>query len=146
MVESRKGPPFMVANFNARPGDTPSMTQQRNEATKRTGDDGRQGTIDWYAANFPKKPYTLDSEGFGGRGSDFPQIKVPTLVNSDKGGGALRVAGYNDLASWIDAEYTFVRWPDGSHFQHTTMPERFNKMLAHWLDFYDPAAKSAATK
>ncbi len=142
MIEDGKNPPRPnVVPAAVRPGDTPSMTALRQAAAQRTGDEGRQGTVDWYRANFPGKPYTPGSRAFGSFGTEFPHVKAPTLVVAALTDQALCPCGYNDLGTWIDAEYQFVTWPDGvgSHFQHSQYPERFNKLIGNWLAFNDTA-------
>jgi pimeloyl-ACP methyl ester carboxylesterase len=132
--------PFALPPMTKRAGDTDSMTQLRNEAYQRTGDEGRQGTVDWYRANFPAKPYTPGSRAFGSHGHEFPHVKAPTLMVVDLNDGALDPSGYNELGTWIDADFTLVTWTDGSHFQHSQQPARFNKLLANWLAFNDAEA------
>jgi pimeloyl-ACP methyl ester carboxylesterase len=140
MIVNGKGPNMMrpgTTPMATRPGDTESMTKLRQEAAKRTGDEGRQGTVDWYRANFPGKPYTPGSRAFGSHGQEFPHVKAPTLVVVDLNDFALHPGGYDDLGMWIDADFTMVTWHNGSHFQQSQYPERFNKLIGNWLAFND---------
>ncbi len=149
MIENGKSPQMMQPGYvpsHIRQGDTPSMTNLREEAIKITGDEGRQGTVDWYRANFPGKPYSPHDRAFGSYGTEFPHIKAPTLVVVALNDQALDPGGYNDLATWVDADYTLVTWPDGQHSQHAIQPARFNKRLGDWLAFYDTEAKVPAAK
>ena len=144
MIENGKSPQMMQPGYvpsHIREGDTPSMTKLREAAIKLTGDEGRQGTVDWYRANFPAKPYTPGSRAFGSHGAEFPHVKAPTLVIAALLDGALCPCGYNDIGTWSDADYTFLTWPDGSHFQQSQQPDRFNKAIGNWLALYDTPAK-----
>jgi pimeloyl-ACP methyl ester carboxylesterase len=107
------------------------------DAFARTTTQGRQGTADWYRFNFPSTPYSPNDYAFGYHGADFPHIKAPTLVIAALNDAALRPSGYNDLGSWIDADFTLLTWMDGDHFQHHNQPARFNDAIGRWLDAYD---------
>jgi pimeloyl-ACP methyl ester carboxylesterase len=138
MIVNGKSPQMMKPGYvpsHERAGDTPSMTALRKEAIERTGDEGRQATVDWYRANFPGRPYTPGSRAFGSRGAEFPHVKAPTLVVVDIKDPALNPTGYDQLGTWIDADYTMVTWPDGGHFQHSQQPDRFNRLIDDWLRF-----------
>jgi pimeloyl-ACP methyl ester carboxylesterase len=111
------------------------------EALARTGEEGLKGTVDWYRTNFPAPPFTMESKGFDMHFAEFPHIKAPTLAIMAQNSGALLPAGYNDLATWIDAPFTMVAYLDGVHFEAAASPERFNRTIGNWLDFWDPMPK-----
>lgn len=123
-----------------RPGrvfETAEVEKMWRAAFARDGVKGMQGTVDWYRFNFPSKPYSPNDYAFGYHGSDFPHIKAPTLVIAALNDPALRPSGYDELGSWIDAEFTLLTWPDGGHFQNADQPARFNDAIGRWLDAYD---------
>ena len=148
MIETgTRAAPQRPANEAARapayPGDTPSVAKLRAEASKNSGDEGRQGVVDWYRANFPAKPYTAGSDAFGSRGVEFPHIKAPTLAVVALNDVALHPAGYNDLGSWVDNSFTLVTRPTGDefaggHFMNHEHPKEFNALIASWLNLNDP--------
>ncbi len=123
-------------------GDTPSIAKLRAESAKAQGEEGRQGVVDWYRANFPAKPYTVGSNAFGSRGVEFPHIKAPTLAIAALADVALHPAGYNDLGQWVDNSFTLVTWPSnddpaGGHFMNHVHPKKFNALIASWLNLQD---------
>lgn len=123
-------------------GDTPSIAKLRAESSKNQTEEGRQGVVDWYRANFPAKPYTPGSNAFGSRGVEFPHIKAPTLTIAALSDVALHPAGYNDLGQWVDNSFTLVTWPSaedpaGGHFMNHVHPKKFNALIASWLNLHD---------
>ncbi len=123
-----------------RPGrvfGSPELEKMWRDAYARTTDKGLQGTVDWYRFNFPATPYKPTDYAFGYQGADFPHIKSPTLVVEALNDSALRPGGYDQLGTWIDADFTLVTWPQGDHFQNANQPEKFNTLIGKWLDAND---------
>ena len=131
----------MAPDSPRRAGDPPDVKKMWADAYARTGEIGRKETTDWYRANFPAKPYTPDSKAFGSHGVEFPHIKAPTLVIESLGDQALTPGGYDQLGTWIDAEYQLVTLPVPNHFAQVELPGTINPIMANWLDVHDPSPK-----
>ena len=115
------------------------MFALRSEAAKRTS---KQAIVYWYRVNYPRPPYTLDSEGWGSRGSAFPQVKAPTLTLKANPGRGLQVGGVKDLWSWVDSELTVVTKAIG-HGMMEEDPAWVNRTILSWLTAHDEQARSA---
>ncbi len=117
-------------NAPLRPADTPEIRQMRLEAAQRTW---WEGTADFYKANWPSAPYTLDSPAFGGHGIDYPKVKAPTLVIYGREDAPLLVSGLNELWKWVDNELTTLVLPGRGHAVHNEVPEFVTPRLVNWL-------------
>jgi pimeloyl-ACP methyl ester carboxylesterase len=120
-----------------RPGETDEDRRMRAEAFQRMGDAGLQGVVDWYSVNFPSAPFSPHLRGFDSWGTNFPNIKAPTLVIVALNDGALHPGGYDDISRWFDNEFRLVTWHKAGHSHHLDQPERFNRAISNWLNYYD---------
>ena len=142
IVDTEKAYARSIAGLTTvRPNDPPEIQKMRADANMRTTEKGRIETVDWYRANFPGKPYTPDSRAFGSHGVEFPHVKAPTLVIAALGDRALTPGGYDQLGTWIDAEYQLVTLPVPNHSAQTELPDTINPIMANWLDVHDPSPK-----
>ena len=104
----------------ARPDDTPELTQLRTEAYGRLY---AESIVNFYKANWPRPPFTMETEGFGLRIGEFPQVQAPTLVIYGDADGAFLPATLNDIWKWVDGELTLRVLPGVGHGPHTEVPE-----------------------
>ena len=120
----------------SRQSQTAEIRQLWGDAYRRTSDVAFAGNVDWYRANFPAKPYRLDSEIFGRRGEEFPHVKAPTLVIQSLEDVALMSRSVDGVGSWVDADFTLVTLPGQGHNVHVEQPEKINGLIMNWLDFH----------
>jgi epoxide hydrolase 4 len=118
------------ANAPPRPGETPELHQMRLEAAKRSSFDAM---MNFYKANWPRAPYSLEMSVFGGRVGDFPKVKAPTLVVYGREDVPLVVNGLNDLWNWVDHELTLLVVPGAGHGPHMEAPEFATPRIMDWL-------------
>lgn len=112
---------------------TPEARKLWTDAFNHTSDTAFQGNIDWYCANFPKKPYTADAVGFGHQDADFPHVKAPTLLIHALDDTALMPGGVDGLGQWIDNGFTLTTLPSGGHNILSDAPGVINTILLNWL-------------
>jgi epoxide hydrolase 4 len=117
-------------NAPPRAGDTPEVAKMRMEAAKRSSFDAM---INFYKANWPRAPYSLDMPAIGGRLSDYPKVKSPTLVVYGREDVPLVVSGLNDLWNWVDNELTLLVVPGAGHGPHSEVPEFVTPRIVDWL-------------
>jgi pimeloyl-ACP methyl ester carboxylesterase len=114
----------------ARPDDTPELTQLRTEAYGRLY---AESIVNFYKANWPRPPFTMETEGFGFRIGEFPQVQAPTLVIYGDADGAFLPATLNDIWKWVDGELTLRVLPGVGHGPHTEVPEIVTPQIVEWL-------------
>jgi pimeloyl-ACP methyl ester carboxylesterase len=117
-------------NTPARPGETPELRQMRLAAAKRSS---YEAMMNFYKANWPRAPYSLDMPAIGGRLSDYPKVKSPTLVIYGREDVPLVVNGLNDLWTWVDQELTLLVVPGAGHGPHMELPEFTTPRIMDWL-------------
>lgn len=117
-------------NAPPRPGETPELQRMRLEAAKRSSFDAM---MNFYKANWPRAPYSLDMPAIGGRLSDYPKVKSPTLVVYGREDVPLVVSGLNDLWNWVDSELTLLVVPGAGHGPHVEAPEFVTPRIMDWL-------------
>jgi pimeloyl-ACP methyl ester carboxylesterase len=117
-------------NAPLRAGDTPELRRMRLEAAKRSSFDAM---MNFYKANWPRAPYSLDMAAIGGRISDYPKVKSPTLVVYGREDVPLVVSGLNDLWNWVDSELTLLVVPGAGHGPHVEAPEFVTPRIMDWL-------------
>jgi pimeloyl-ACP methyl ester carboxylesterase len=113
-----------------RSGDTPEIQRMRVEAANRSSFDAM---MNFYKANWPRAPYSLDMPAIGGRLSDYPKVKAPTLVVYGREDVPLVVNGLNDLWKWVDSELTLLVVPGAGHGPHAELPEFVTPRIMDWL-------------
>lgn len=117
-------------NAPPRPGETPELHRMRLEAAKRSSFDAM---MNFYKANWPRPPYSLDMPAIGGRIGDYPKVKAPTLVVYGREDVPLVVEGLNDLWKWVDQELTLLVVPGAGHGPHVESPEFVTPRIMDWL-------------
>jgi pimeloyl-ACP methyl ester carboxylesterase len=117
-------------NAPPRAGDTPEVHKMRMEAARRSSFDAM---MNFYKANWPRAPYSLDMPAIGGRLSDYPKVKSPTLVIYGREDVPLVVSGLNDLWNWVDNELTLLVVPGAGHGPHSEVPEFVTPRIVDWL-------------
>ena len=113
-----------------RPGETPELHKMRLESAKRSSFDAM---MNFYKANWPRAPYSLDMPAIGGRIGDYPKVKAPTLVVYGREDVPLVVSGLNDLWNWVDSELTLLVVPGAGHGPHVEMPAFVTPRIMDWL-------------
>ena len=117
-------------NGPMRPADTPETHKMRLEAAQRTS---WEAMMNFYRANWPRAPYSLDTAAFGARISEYPKVKVPTLVIYGRDDAPLLVDGLNDLWKWVDNELTLLVLPGHGHGPHIEIPDFVTPRILDWL-------------
>ena len=117
-------------NAPLRPGETPELARMRLDAARRSSFDAM---MNFYKANWPRAPYSLDMSAIGGRISDYPKVKSPTLVVYGREDVPLVVEGLNDLWKWVDSELTLLVVPGAGHGPHVESPEFVTPRIMDWL-------------
>ena len=117
-------------NTPPRAGDTPEVHRMRIEASRRSSFDAM---MNFYKANWPRAPYSLDMTAFGGRISDYPKVTSPTLVVYGREDVPLVVNGLNDLWNWVDNELTLLVVPGAGHGPHSELPAFVTPRIIDWL-------------
>lgn len=118
------------ANAPPRPGEPPEIRRMRLEAANRSS---FEAMINFYKANWPHAPYSLDMAVLGGHLSDYPKVTVPTLVVYGREDVPLVVNGLNDLWKWVDSELTLLVVPGAGHSPHQEVPEFVTPRIMDWL-------------
>jgi pimeloyl-ACP methyl ester carboxylesterase len=113
-----------------RPGETPELQKMRLEAAGRSSFDAM---MNFYKANWPRAPYSLDMPVLGGRIGDYPKVKAPTLVVYGREDVPLVVSGLNDLWHWVDNELTLLVVPGAGHGPHVELPAFVTPRIMDWL-------------
>ena len=113
-----------------RPGDTPELAELRAAAYERLD---VESIGNFYKANWPRPPFTLETEGFGFRSGEFPAVQAPTLLVYGKDSRAFLPATVNDTWRWVDAPLTLMVLPGIGHGPHTQAPEIVTPAILEWL-------------
>ena len=124
-------------NVPPRRGDTPEIHEMRVEAARRSSFDAM---MNFYKANWPRAPYSLDMRVLGGTLGDYPKVTSPTLVVYGREDRPLVVEGLNDLWDWVDSELTLLVVPGAGHGPHTEVPEFVTPRILDWLAARDHPA------
>jgi pimeloyl-ACP methyl ester carboxylesterase len=119
-----------IRNRPARPDDSPELVQLRKDAYNRLY---AESIVNFYKANWPRPPFTLDTEGFGFSIDEFPPVQAPTLVIYGENDGAFLPATLNDMWSYIDSDLTVQVLPGVGHGPHTEVPELVTPSVMAWL-------------
>ena len=114
-----------------RPGESPELFRLRVESTNLTSTDA---LVNFFKANWPPAPFSLETVGFGHTIDDFPPVQSPTLVFHGEEDGILLLGGLNDLWTRIDSDLTLYVLPDVGHGPHTQVPEFVTPRIMTWLD------------
>lgn len=116
---------------SARLDDTSELARLRSEAYDRMY---AESIVNFYKANWPRSPVTLDTEGFGYKLGAFPPVLAPTLFIYGKDSGPFQNATLNDMWGWVEGELTIHILPGVGHGPHNEVPEYVTPRILEWLD------------
>jgi pimeloyl-ACP methyl ester carboxylesterase len=113
-----------------RPDDTPELSRLRTQAYDRLYG---ESIVNFYKANWPRSPVTLETEGFGFTIGEFPPVKAPTLFIYGKESRPFLNATLDDMWTWVEGELTMQILPGVGHGPHTEAPELVTPRILEWL-------------
>jgi pimeloyl-ACP methyl ester carboxylesterase len=129
--------PNAAADFGARmrsrpasPDDTPELAELRQQAYERLYP---ESIVNFYKANWPRPPFSLETEGFGFRIGEFPPVQAPTLLVYGRDSRPFTSRTLNDTWRWVDAPLTLLVLPGIGHGPHTQAPEIVTPAILEWL-------------
>ena len=120
-----------MRNAPARPGDSPELAALRKEAYGRLY---AESIVNFYKANWPRPPFSMETEGFGFRIGEFPPVEVPTLLIYGEESGPFKPETLNDIWRWVEGSLTLDVLPGVGHGPHTEVPEIVTPRILEWLD------------
>ena len=116
--------------FAARGAEGDPLAALRAEAIQRLDP---ESVVNFYKANWPPRPFSLETEGFGFRIGEFPAVQAPTLLIYGKNSQPFRNATLNDTWDWVDGELTIQVLPGVGHGPHNEAPEIVTPRILEWL-------------
>ena len=129
--------PNAAAEFGARlrsgrasPGDTPEFAALRRDAYERLYP---ESIVNFYKANWPRPPFTLETEGFGFRIGEFPPVQAPTLLIYGRESGPFKPQTLDGTWDRVDGPLTLRVLPGVGHGPHTQVPEIVTPAILQWL-------------
>ena len=114
----------------ASPGDTAELAALRRQAYERLYP---ESIVNFYKANWPRPPFTLETEGFGFRIGEFPPVQAPTLLIYGKDSGPFKPETLDGIWRWVDGPLTLRVLPGVGHGPHTQVPEIVTPAILQWL-------------
>ena len=114
----------------ASPGDTAELAALRRQAYERLYP---ESIVNFYKANWPLPPFTLETEGFGFRIGEFPPVQAPTLLIYGKDSGPFKPETLDGIWRWVDGPLTLRVLPGVGHGPHTQVPEIVTPAIQQWL-------------
>ena len=114
----------------ASPGDTAELAALRRQAYERLY---AESIVNFYKANWPRPPFTLETEGFGFRIGEFPPVQAPTLLIYGKDSGPFKPETLDGIWRWVDGPLTLRVLPGVGHGPHTQAPEIVTPAILQWL-------------
>ena len=119
-----------LRNRSPRPDDTAELARLRKEAYDRLY---AESIVNFYKANWPRSPVTLETVGFGFKVGEFPPVTAPTLFIYGKQSGPFQNPTLNDMWEWVEGALTIHVLPDVGHGPHTEVPEFVTPRIMEWL-------------
>lgn len=119
-----------LRNRRPRPDDTPELAQLRKEAYDRLY---AESIVNFYKANWPRSPVTLETVAFGFMFGEFPLVKAPTLFIYGKKSGPFQNPTLNDMWEWVEGDLTIHVLPSVGHGPHTEVPAFVTPRIMEWL-------------
>ena len=119
-----------VRSRPAQPDDTPELAELRAAAYGRLD---VESVANFYKANWPRPPFSLETEGFGFRSGEFPPVQAPTLLIYGKDSQPFTSGTLNDTWRWVDAPLTLLVLPGIGHGPHTQAPGIVTPAILEWL-------------
>ena len=114
----------------ASPDDTAELAALRRQAYERLY---AESIVNFYKANWPRPPFTLETEGFGFRIGEFPPVQAPTLLIYGKDSGPFKPETLDGIWRWVDGPLTLRVLPGVGHGPHTQAPEIVTPAILQWL-------------
>ncbi len=93
-----------------------------------------ESVVNFYKANWPRPPFSLETEGFGFSIGEFPHVQAPTLLIYGEDSGPFKNGTLNDTWRWVDNELTVQVLPGVNHGPHTEVPEIVTPRMLEWLE------------
>ena len=119
-----------MRNARPRPGDSDNLARLRKEAYERL--DG-ESVANFYRANWPRPPFTPETEGFGFRPGEFPPVQAPTLLIYGEDSGPFTNGTLDGTWQWVDGRLTIHVLPGVGHGPHTEVPDFVTPTILEWL-------------
>ena len=119
-----------LRNPRQREGESAELFQLRREAMERLDP---ESVVNFYKANWPRSPVTVDTEGFGFTLGAFPPVTAPTLFIYGKESGPFQNPTLNDMWEWVEGSLTIHVLPGVGHGPHTQVPEFVTPRMMEWL-------------
>lgn len=120
-----------MRNAPARPDEQPELVGLRAAAYQRLD---AESIVNFYKANWPRPPFSVETEGFGFRFGQFPPVEVPTLLIYGEESGPFKPETLNDVWQWVEGPLTIEVLPGVGHGPHTQVPEIVTPRILEWLD------------
>lgn len=114
----------------ANPGDSPELAVLRKAAYERLH---AESIVNFYKANWPRPPFSLETQGFGFRVGEFPHVQAPMLLLYGEESGPFKPQTLNDMWHWLDGPLTVEVLPEVGHGPHTQVPEIVTPRIMQWL-------------
>ena len=112
------------------PGDSPELSALREAAYERLD---AESIVNFYKANWPRPPFSLNTQGFGFRIGEFPHVQAPVLLIYGEESGPFKPQTLNDTWRWVDGTLTVEVLPEVGHGPHTQVPEIVTPRIMRWL-------------
>ena len=112
------------------PGDSPELSALREAAYERLD---AESIVNFYKANWPRPPFSLNTQGFGFRIGEFPLVQAPVLLIYGEESGPFKPQTLNDTWRWVDGTLTVEVLPEVGHGPHTQVPEIVTPRIMRWL-------------
>ena len=119
-----------MRSLPANPGDSPELAVLRKSAYERLH---AESIVNFYKANWPRSPFSLETQGFGFRVGEFPHVQAPMLLIYGEESGPFKPQTLNDMWHWVDGPLTVEVLPEVGHGPHTQVPEIVTPRIMQWL-------------
>jgi pimeloyl-ACP methyl ester carboxylesterase len=87
--------------------------------------------LNYYKANYPRKPYKDAWEH--AKTKPLPKLQMPVLMFHGLDDWALKAHGLNGTWDWIDKDFTLVTVPGAGHFVQHDAAELVSTTIKSWL-------------
>lgn len=129
--------PNAAAEFGARmrsipanPAEAPALAALRRQAYERLY---AESIVNFYKANWPASPVTMETAGFGFRIGEFPPVQAPTLLVYGRDSGPFKPETLDGMWRLVDDPLTLRVLPGVGHGPHTQVPEIVTPTILRWL-------------
>ena len=119
-----------MRSLPANPGDSSELAVLRKAAYERLH---AESIVNFYKANWPRPPFSLETQGFGFRVGEFPHVQAPMLLIYGEESGPFKPQTLNDMWHWVDGPLTVEVLPEVGHGPHTQVPEIVTPRIMQWL-------------